>query len=135
MTEELQNKELLTIKVSGKVTELVGGDDSLKVVADKNITFTASHHDDCCEHVWADFGIINHYKERIIGHKIENIVVKSVPEMGILLCFNMSYNHENVFVPCYNEQNGYYSSNLELIVNDGTETKLDISDSVEDKIE
>lgn len=42
---------------------------------------------------------------------------------------------EKFFVPCYNEQNGYYSDKLELILHKNNETeKIDITDFVEDNI-
>jgi cellulose synthase/poly-beta-1,6-N-acetylglucosamine synthase-like glycosyltransferase len=64
-------------------------------------------------------------------------VIKSVEDMGFLLCFEESYGYgEKVFVPCYNEQNGYYEDNLELIISvDGVKTKIDISNLVEDHID
>lgn len=39
-----------------------------------------------------------------------------------------------VFVPCYNQQNGYYSSDLELIYKGETTEKMNISRYVEDDI-
>jgi hypothetical protein len=42
-----------------------------------------------------------------------------------------------IFIPCYNYQNGYYSSNLSVVITQGgtTKTEVDISDCVEDHID
>ena len=42
---------------------------------------------------------------------------------------------EKFFIPCYNSQNGYYSSELELILKRGKAKEvMDISEFVEDDI-
>ena len=42
---------------------------------------------------------------------------------------------EKFFIPCYNEQNGYYSSNLELILHKGkAKETIDVSEYVKDEI-
>ena len=53
--------------------------------------------------------------------------------MGIKL---ISKTGDKWFIPCYNEQNGYYSSNLNLIIEfeDKPTITIDITDYVEDKI-
>lgn len=66
------------------------------------------HFQDCCESVYADWdhlkdeaGIYDtDFSELSIGYRRE----------GIRLCgIGRSF-----FVPCYNEQNGYYNSNLDI---------------------
>lgn len=67
-----------------------------------------AHWQDCCESVYADWdhlkdeaGIYDtDFSELSIGYRRE----------GIRLCgIGRSF-----FVPCYNEQNGYYNSNLDI---------------------
>lgn len=46
------------------------------------------------------------------------------------------FDEKKVFIPCYNYQNGYYGSDLELIIkNNNVQTKIDISNLVEDHID
>ena len=100
------------------------------------------HNQDCCESVYADYSIYKLCSSELVGKEINNIVIKGVEGMGFLVCLGKkeSYsdyidNFSKVFIPCYNSQNGYYSSNLELqITCDGVEIKLDISNLVEDHI-
>ena len=130
------NKVLLIIPISAQVTDIKAEDDSLEVQFGEHILKISTFHEqDCCEHVWADFGVISHYVGMIKGSTFDKIIIKAVPEMGILICFIEAYGHENVFVPCYNEQNGQYSSDLELVVDrNGVEMNIDISKYVEDKV-
>ena len=75
--------------------------------------------------------------EKLKGKIIKNIIIKGVEDMGFLLCFEPDYGiTQKVFIPCYNSQNGYYSSNLELVIHDNeTQIKIDISNLVEDDID
>jgi hypothetical protein len=123
-------------------TEFIDSNDEDKGVilkfGEKEIKLESYHDQDCCEHVYADFGIIKHYLKQLITD-YKQLVIKKVPEMGILLHFVASYsNDEKIFIPCYNEQNGYYSDKLSLIItinpSMGPETiKLDITDCKQDK--
>lgn len=101
------------------------------------LTIKDYHHQDCCESVYADWEALSYYKDKIARKKFETLEIKAVPDIGFLLCFyENSYSAGvKVFIPCYNEQNGYYGNDLELIIKQGdTETKLDISDLVEDHV-
>ena len=47
----------------------------------------------------------------------------------------ISITGEKFLIPCYNEQNGYYSSDLELILDKGKiQEIMDISEFVKDDI-
>lgn len=63
------------------------------------------HDQDCCEHVYADFSNLD---SCALTHKFENIDLESTDE-GFRFGDARKY-----FVPCYNEQNGYYSDYLEI---------------------
>lgn len=121
----------------------------IKKINEENIIFDNGykleyyHKQDCCEWVYADFAVLKSYNvstktgKRI---KIEDIdfcesleeLISGIENMG----FNMiSKIGEKFFVPCYNEQNGYYSDKLELILyEEKIREKIDISEFVEDKI-
>lgn len=104
----------------------------------------AYHEQDCCEDVYADFNILKTYNVSTVTGKIINIKDIDFKETLVDLVngingagFNMiSKIEENFFVPCYNSQNGYYSSKLELILYKERNVKeiLDISEFVKDDI-
>lgn len=113
------------------------------IVFDNGYELEAFHEQDCCEHVYADFEVLNTYnvstktgqaidiKEIDFEESLEKLV------QGILgMGFNMlSKIDEKFFVTCYNEQNGCYSSNLGLILHKGKIREvIDISEFVKDEI-
>lgn len=111
------------------------------IIFDNGYELEAFHDRDCCEEVYADFSVLPNYNVSNITGKTINIreidfeenlnkLVKGIEGQGFNLISKIG---ENFFVPCYNEQNGYYSSNLTLFLHKGKET-LDITDFVEDKI-
>jgi len=67
---------------------------------DNGTEITFSHDQDCCEQVYADF---NSLKDQDIKKKtFKEIKIRGVRGSGFRL--------NEYFIPCYNEQNGYYSS-------------------------
>lgn len=109
---------------------------TIKIKDQEPITINYHHDQNCCERVYADFSNVKHHSNRIVGKNIKLLEIKGVPQIGFLLCF---YNHdsypyisEKILVPCYNEQNGYYSSDLELEIKQGEKiTKIDITRLIE----
>ena len=69
----------------------------IKTVTDENIVFdngnviSFHHEQDCCEYTYADFSILN------------PCVIKS--------------NGHWIFIPCYSEQNGWYTSEIDIYYN------------------
>lgn len=122
-----------------KIKEITGG----KVIFDNGYILDYFHDQDCCEQVYADFDVLETYNVSTKTGKNINIkeidfeedlnkLIKGIEGQG----FNMiSKIGEQFFVPCYNDQNGYYSNDLELILykKDKKET-LDITDLVKDII-
>lgn len=113
------------------------------IIFDNGYELEYYHEQDCCEHVYADFDILSNYNLSTKTGKTINIkeidfkeeleeLIEGIQEQG----FNMvSKIGEKFFVPCYNEQNGYYSSELELILRKGkTKEIIDISNFVKDDI-
>ena len=103
----------------------------------QEITFSTYHDRDCCEAVSGDFSVFQYFKERLINKNFQKIEVKSIREMGFLLCFINEDDvfFEKVFIACYNYQNGFYSDDLALKIKyDNVTTDIDISDLVEDHI-
>lgn len=116
-------------------------DEKIKFDNDNELTYL--HQQDCCESVYADFDILKTYNVSTKTGKNINIkeidFCENLNELieGIIACgFNMiSKIGEKFFIPCYNIQNGYYSSDLKLVLqkNDKKEI-MDISDFVKDDI-
>lgn len=75
------------------------------ILFDNNTGLIDYHEQDCCEHVYADFSNLD---SGILKHKFESISLEDTRE-GFRFGDARKY-----FVPCYNEQNGYYSDYLEI---------------------
>lgn len=116
--------------------------DKEKIIFDNENYLTYFHSQDCCENVYADFENIQvitklgsnfvnsnnlEFDENLENHinKVKGVGFEIEDKNGIRL-----------FVSCYNEQNGYYSSDLELqyVKMSPTTVIIDISDCVKDEI-
>lgn len=133
----MENKTLWSKKFEDKKIDLVTVETesvTLTFGADDKITFSTYHDQDCCEHVYGDFSGIKYHSDELTGKSVVEIEIKAVADMGFLLCVKYGYDsYIKIFVPCYNYQNGYYSSALTLKVTEGaTTTEIDISSLVED---
>jgi len=131
------NKEIYKLDIKGKLESFESTDEKLTIkIGEEIVEFSTDHAQDCCESVYGEFSNVKYYKEQVLNKEIKNIVIKSVSEMGFMVCFNEDYGVGiKIFIPCYNSQNGYYSSNLELVIKRGeVKTTIDISDAVEDNI-
>lgn len=132
----------IEIKVELKNPEITIEDDLIKI---GDLYLSAYHDQDCCERVYADFEVFTSYLAQIKNMSIiENVRIKGVSGEGFVVFFEgtMDWTKEyyeqkvGVFVPCYNEQNGYYSSNLILnIVYDAEEYVFDLNDCIDDRIQ
>jgi len=93
---------------------------SEEIIFDNGIVIGYEHYQDCCEHVYADFESLKY--SSILNHNFGCLSIEDVPDFGIKL---------NGFpIPCYNDQNGYYSDDLQLIIkypNNPIEIRLEIS--------
>ena len=124
-------KELYTQSIydNGKILSICISDDSICIYFEDgtNINIADHHNDDCYESVYADFSIMQYYNN-IIGNIYTTFSIYGIKGMGFVMKFG---EYDKILIPCYNIQNGYYSSNLTLSIN-GTE--IDISNLVEDHI-
>lgn len=83
------------------------------------------HEQDCCEHVYADWSSLDN--TGFDNLEISELVIEGVECVGFRI--------NGYTVHCYNSQNGYYSSDLELnITYNGKLISINISDFVEDNI-
>lgn len=73
---------------------------------------TFDHYQDCCEHNYADFEQLDDIA-RVATFDTKNMVFEAVPESG----FRFGNEGNMFFVPCYSEQNGYYSDDIDIYYN------------------
>lgn len=137
----MANKELYRVSIGRKVRSVDVSDHSLRLdFGDGNVLDIYSYHNqDCCETVYADFSIVEYYKENILAYgTVRRVTIKAVSDMGFLLCLESDeYDPAiKIFIACYEFQNGYYSDNLYLEIEYKNSIKtVDISGLVESHIE
>lgn len=131
-------KKLYEVKIKEKIVDVSINEKStdtpviFTTESGNKIKIDSYHSQDCCEHVYADFGILKYVVDEIKKETIEDLYFIGVEGMGFLMCFNEGYTEKKYFIPCYNYQNGYYSSSLELQVSIGNvKTTFDISEMVD----
>ncbi len=92
----------------------------IQKVTDEAITFTngkkiTTHHEqDCCERVYADFTAIDPISRDYTF--TEPLVFDEVSDYG----FRFGNVGKMVSIPCYNSQNGYYNSSLDVVYDEET---------------
>lgn len=142
--EQKMKDDKLTIKFAEEVrifpsvkSELVDveGESLLLTFFDKNddskgeINFLliGYHQQDCCENVFAEFACVSHidFTAKCEDNVFTGIEFRKVADVGFLIEFMHTEdyygNMHKYLVPCYNSQNGYYSSELILQVHTGKE--------------
>lgn len=80
---------------------------------------TYAHERNCCEHNYPDFSILDF--QNLDELEFYDYDVVPVPGMGFNLRLTEDYlgrTGKNVFIPCYSEQNGAYSTDLQIFVCD-----------------
>lgn len=84
-----------------KVTEEV-------IVFDNGTVISYDHCRDCCEDNYADFKQI---ESEALDYDFETeLKFEAVEETG----FRFGDSRRMFFIPCYSEQNGYYSSDIDI---------------------
>jgi hypothetical protein len=99
------------------------------------ISLTDYHEQDCCEYVYADWAYTKPFLEQDFEVKVwSKLEVLGLAELGFLLKFSDDRASTMSFtVPCYNDQNGYYSDNLALkIKTDDANTEVDLQNYKKD---
>ena len=80
------------------------------------------HLQDCCEYNWADFSVLEIFYK---NEEFDDFEIIPVEECGFLLslktknsCFYYynTFSSKKIFIPCYSDQNGYYGSDLTIVV-------------------
>ena len=82
------------------------------ILFDNGSKITYDHDQSCCEWNYADF---EQLKDTVAMDTEfdENLIFEAVDEAG----FRFGNEGNMFFVPCYSEQNGYYSTDLQIFYN------------------
>ena len=80
---------------------------------DDGTTITAFHAQDCCEHNYADCEQLDDIA-RSRDFDTDKLEIEILENQGFRFG-NKPFNMH--FVPCYSQQNGYYSTNLDIFIN------------------
>lgn len=80
------------------------------IIFDNGNFITFDHDQDCCECNYADFSVLN---PNVIDYNYnfdENLKLEFVEDVG----FKFGNEGHMIFIPCYSEQNGYYTTEIEI---------------------
>lgn len=96
------------------------------VVLSNGIRVWTYHDQDCCENVYADWEALD--DTTFADETFTDVIIEKVPYSGFRI--------NGYFVPCYNQQNGYYSDELTLFIKypDGRKIEMDITECNQDEI-
>lgn len=112
-----------------------------EIIFDNGYILDSFHDRDCCEDVYADFEILKTYNVSTKTGKTINIkdiefeeyiekIMEKVEDAGFNLISKIG---EKFFVPCYNDNNGYYSNEIILRLKKGEITvSIDITGCTKD---
>lgn len=88
------------------------------ILFDDGREITFFHDRDCCEYNYADF---DQLEPMAYTHMFDDdLIFEPVKEAG----FRFGDKRRMFFVPCYSEQNGYYSADIEIIFDGETVLNL-----------
>jgi len=90
---------------------------------DNGSEITFDHSQDCCEHNYADFKQIE--KQALDTTFDEELIFEKVEGSGFR--FGSKGTHM-FFIPCYSDQNGYHSSDIDIYFNEKQVLNLDFLD-------
>ena len=122
-------KELLTIDLKPSLVSSVA-EGLITMENGDEIRFEDHHSQDCCEQVYAAFDEAPF--QNFVGKKADSLSIVGVPDTGFLVVLGK----EKVLVNCYNEQNGYYSNQLSIIIQYGSvEHEVDLDGYKDDRID
>lgn len=97
------------------------------IIFDNGNKITYDHDAECCENNWADFSVLN---PNVLNYDYdfnEKLEFRIVDGLGFLFgCIEKTQNPEFlwfeeiehfIFIPCYSDQNGYYSDSISIYYN------------------
>ncbi|UFK09572.1 hypothetical protein [Xanthomonas phage DES1] len=98
------------------------------LIFDDGHVLSSDHDQDCCESHWLDFiGLVNDDFKGLDFDLSEESFFERVEDFGIRL---LPVNGHPIPIPGYGANNGYYSSNLTLVLQlpNGKNKKFDITE-------
>ena len=104
----------------------------IKEVTEEHILFTDGteitfcHEYDCCEENYADFNQLDDIA-RNIAFDTEHLVFEAVENAG----FRFGNAGKMFFVPCYSEQNGFYTAEIDIYCNDEWVLRFDCEEIID----
>lgn len=116
-----------------------------EIIFDNNYRLYYDHEQDCCEINWADFEMLKSYNlstqtgkaisiyEEDFATTLTELFYKGVTDAGFMI---KSKTGNNFFIPCYSDQNGYYTTQLILyLYHEDTKIteELDVTSYVEER--
>ena len=90
------------MRIRGITNEYIAFDDGSLI--------TFAHDPDCCEHNYANFSYIREEPGIYTFDFDKDLIFESIDGSG----FRFGSRNFMVFVPCYSDQNGYYSSDIDI---------------------
>ena len=89
---------------------------------DDGTTISYDHHRDCCEWNYADFSVLDNYPDEL-KLNYDRFEIEPVDKTRFNLLLHRTNVHgiprkTAILIPCYSEQNGYYSCDLDVYVRD-----------------
>ena len=124
--KKFKESDSLSSNILAKVVEVT----SDNIIFDNGSILSSEHQQDCCEHHYLDFTYVelsdfDGLEFDLSSDKFFN----RIPEYGIEL---VPVSGWGVRIPGYGSNNGYYSSDLTLVLSDGNKSRtFDISDCQE----
>lgn len=90
----------------------------IKEITEEQITFDDNsyiwydHEQDCCEYNYADFEYLTD-ECGVMSYDFDtDLQFCGIENSG----FSFGDNHKKFFVPCYSEQNGYYTDQIDIYI-------------------
>lgn len=95
------------------------------IIFDDGSYISYDHEQDCCEYNYADFSVL----DVMLGHdkddiEFDSFEIDTIDDGGFLVKLKLTGNkilrapYRNIFIPCYSEQNGYYTTNIRIVYSD-----------------
>lgn len=81
-----------------------------EIIFDNGNMITFDHEQDCCEHNFADFSVLNENNVYYNHEFSEALSFEYIGEEG----FRFGSDGIWIFIPCYSCQNGYYSTEIDI---------------------
>lgn len=81
-----------------------------EIIFDNGNTISYGHAQDCFEHNYADFSILDEHTIDYDYNFDEDLIFETIPELG----FKFGSNGRWIFIPCYSEQSGYYTDEINI---------------------